>query len=361
MSNELITTACLPRTFAEVGELATDMAIATFLPEHFRGQWVRKPDWQKKDPGEFVGYPPEVQRANARLVINAALTYEMDPFALAKYSFVVGGKLDFNGLVYKALADHRAGLAEKLSVQYAGEGDDRLVIVSGRLAGESQPRTVEAHYLEARTVERKGARKGQVTSQWEDVDQMLAYHGCRRWVRRHVPGVLLGLGEALPDDNSYQEPQRPAIDRQPKPESQQRLEDAGPSEAYRKLWEQMGQIEYNVAECKLFRSKIENKGVQLKDKEQEQLLEELYLRYRKANPPKPEHEPPVAKQPETLPGIVDADSAALVAQYDSEIGIADPSELEELMGMVREDDRLTADDKDRLIDYCQDRLQKAAI
>lgn len=164
--------------FAQMNERAAALAAATLLPEHLR---------QGKDGRPL---PAEARRANCLLVVNAARLWNLDPFQLAGETFVVGGKLDFQGKVYAALANARGGLSRKLDYKYTGGGETRKCTVSGTLAHEADPRAVVVEYRKVVTKD----RAGKVTKQWaDDPDRQLRYSGARAWVRTHCPEVMLGI------------------------------------------------------------------------------------------------------------------------------------------------------------------------
>jgi len=222
--------------FTQMHRIAEVLADASLLPEHLRGCWKVKASRQNNWKGEWEDYPREVRVANAMLVVNAARLWKCDPFQLASHSYVVGGKLDFDGQVYAAMVNHHGGLAEPMSVVYEGEGTTRAATISGRLSHEAEARKIDITWLGAHTKD----REGKPTSQWtNDCDQMLFYAGCRKWVRRHCPQVMLGLVSITPDET-----ERPlkTIDHKPA-ESQRMLEQQLPPEDYTKLIERLEQVQ----------------------------------------------------------------------------------------------------------------------
>lgn len=122
--------------------------------------------------------------ADCLMVIQQAIRWQMDPFAVAQECSVIQGKLMHSGKLVAAVINARGGLAERLAFAYEGEGDNRTITVSGRVHGEVEPRTVTVKIKDARTANKVW------TSQ---PDQQLMYHGSRVWARRHAPELMLGV------------------------------------------------------------------------------------------------------------------------------------------------------------------------
>ena len=127
--------------------------------------------------------PQAVQNpADAFLVINQAMRWGMDPFAVAQEVSVISGKLMHSGKIVAAAIQSSGVLDGRLSYDYTGSGDDRTVTVSGLLRGEAEPRRVDVRLRDARTQNKV----------WNtQPDQQLAYHGARVWARRFAPEVML--------------------------------------------------------------------------------------------------------------------------------------------------------------------------
>jgi hypothetical protein len=130
--------------------------------------------------------PPALQKspADCLMVIQQAVRWGMDPFAVAQECSVIQGKLMHSGKLVAAVVNTRGGLTQRLSFDYEGEGDKRVITVSGQLQGEPEPRTVKVILKEARTQNKV----------WQtQPDQQLMYHGARVWARRHTPELMLGV------------------------------------------------------------------------------------------------------------------------------------------------------------------------
>jgi hypothetical protein len=151
----------VPATMEEAVRLAELMASAKLVPAALQ-----------KSPADCL------------MVIQQAIRWGMDVFAVAQECSVIQGKLMHSGKLVAAVINARGGLAERLSFEYSGEGDDRAIVVSGRLSGEVEPREVVVRLRDARTANKV----------WQtQPDQQLMYHGSRVWARRHAPELMLGV------------------------------------------------------------------------------------------------------------------------------------------------------------------------
>lgn len=156
-------------------QIATAMCRASLLPDHLR---------QERAGGVWKPLDPEQVKANCVLIVNQALRWGVDPFAILPSTFVISGKLGFDGKLIAAIVNKLGGLTKKLSYEFSGSGDGRTVTVSGTMEGESEPRTVSVTVKDAKTD----------NAIWtKDPDQKLVYTGATKWARRHCPHVILGI------------------------------------------------------------------------------------------------------------------------------------------------------------------------
>lgn len=171
--------------FILANQISEALMYATLIPDHLRGE--------RKNVGgtwQMVPFAPEQVKANVLMVVNRALQWGVDPVALLPESFVVGGKLDFQGKVITAVVNEKGGLRNNLLFTYTGTGESLTVTVTGTLKSETTPRVITLSYKDAVTKD----SKGNVNEQWKkDVESKLAYSGAKKWARRHTPGVVLGL------------------------------------------------------------------------------------------------------------------------------------------------------------------------
>lgn len=139
--------------------------------------------------------------ADCLMVIQQAVRWQLDPFAVAQECSVIQGKLMHSGKLVAAVVNARGNLTQRLSFEYKGAGTDRTITVSGQLQGEPQPRTVEV-------ILKNAATNNKV---WQtQPDQQLMYHGVRVWARRHTPELMLGVYSPEEFDETPQAPRRPA-------------------------------------------------------------------------------------------------------------------------------------------------------
>lgn len=185
MSNDLAETgsALLSRTsqiventslMKNLAQIATYMAEAKLVPEHLRNR-----------------------KSDCLLVTIQAYRWGMDPFAVAQKTHVIHGKLGYEGQLVASIINTSGEIDGKLDYEFYSDGDDRGVIVSGRLKGEEEDRTVKADLKEAKTSNERWKK---------DPDQMLCYYGARKWARRHMPELLMGV---YAEDELPSKPQQP--------------------------------------------------------------------------------------------------------------------------------------------------------
>ncbi|MCA3704293.1 MAG: hypothetical protein INF12_14825 [Methylobacterium sp.] len=149
--------------FEQLQRVAKLMVSSGLAPDHLKG---------------------ESKMADAFLVTAQAFRWGMDPFAVAQHTFVYQKKLGYEGKLIAAVVNSRGRLKSPLNYRYEGTGDNRKVIVSGTIEGETAPREIEGTAKEWRTNNEK----------WRTMtDQMLAYRGAREWGRRHAPELILGV------------------------------------------------------------------------------------------------------------------------------------------------------------------------
>jgi len=149
--------------FAQLQRIARLMCSAGLVPAHLRG---------------------DDKISDCVLVVAQAFRWRMDPFAIAQHTFVSSGKLGYEGKLIAAVVNTHSSVTQRLDYAYSGEGQDRKVVVFGRLRGEEKDRTVDGRVRDWATT----------NEQWKkNPDQMLAYRGAREWARRHVPEAVLGV------------------------------------------------------------------------------------------------------------------------------------------------------------------------
>lgn len=160
--------------FEHMQRIASVMASASLIPDHIR-----------------TGSEHEAA-ANCFLIVNQAVRWNMDPFALAQHVYILHGKLGFEGKVIAAAINSDPQMTAPLEYEFFGEEgtDGRGVVVKGTLR-DGKERTVEGTLGKWKTFEKD---RKTVNGAWvKDPDQMLCYRGARQWARRHNPARVLGV------------------------------------------------------------------------------------------------------------------------------------------------------------------------
>lgn len=163
--------------FEHCYRIAKLMATASLIPDHlkFTGNASNK---RELTPEEKIG--------NCFMIVNQAIRWGIDPFSMAPETYVVGGKLAFQGKLVAAIVNGLANLEQRLSYTFSGTpgSDDFTITVSGKIRGETDTRTVSV---------RVGAVKTDNQMWKKDPEQKLVYTGATKWARRHCPEVILGI------------------------------------------------------------------------------------------------------------------------------------------------------------------------
>ena len=157
------TAVALPADPMQLMHLAERLALARLIPPHFQ-----------KSP------------ADCWLVMSFCRSRNLDFMMVVGECSVVQGRLFFSGKLTAALLNTSGMLAERLNYEYVvdDKGAKVAVVVSGRFASETTPRTVTVELDQVKTNNKV----------WQtQPEQQLAYAGARIWGRRHAPEVLMGL------------------------------------------------------------------------------------------------------------------------------------------------------------------------
>lgn len=171
--------ACLLDTarFEHMQRIATVMANCALIPEHLLGKM--------KKGEETKWFPKEQVVGNCFLIVNQALRWGFDPFAVAAETYVVSGKLGFQGKLISALVNSRANLKHRLRYTYNdAKGDALEITVTGHFSDEDEPRTITMTVGQGRTT----------NDMWvKDPYQKLYYSAVTKWARRHCPEIIMGV------------------------------------------------------------------------------------------------------------------------------------------------------------------------
>lgn len=167
--------------FEHMQRIAMAMAETSMVPESLR----------KVGDADL---PQRAVIANCFRVVNQAVRWGFDPFAVLDCAYIVHGKLGWEGKLVAAVIDAKIGVTLNYTFDDK-QGQELGVTVSGTLPGESQPRTITGRV--------KDWHKGP-KSPWAQEGawrRQLRYMGAREWARAHKPAVMLGI---YADDELYE-------------------------------------------------------------------------------------------------------------------------------------------------------------
>lgn len=135
-------------------------------------------------PDALQGKTPQATLANCFLVVNQAVRWNMDPFAVAQSVSVVHGKLCYEGKLVAAVLEQKLGI--RLRYEWNnGTGDALGIKVSGEFP-DGRVETIDGTVGQWKTTGNN--------SPWGKLPKlMLAYRGSREWARLFAPGVMLGV------------------------------------------------------------------------------------------------------------------------------------------------------------------------
>lgn len=169
--------------FNQMMMIAQTMATASLIPDHLLGK--------KKGPN-FEYFTADEIRANCFLIVNQSFRWGMDPFAVMPETYVVGGKLGYQGKLIAGVINALANLDGRLEYEFSGDPgtDGRTITVSGKFKGADKPVSISVSVGQAKTD----------NQMWKkDPDQKLVYTGVTKWARRYCPEIVLGI---LTDDDA---------------------------------------------------------------------------------------------------------------------------------------------------------------
>jgi len=211
----------MPNSMNEAIEFANVVAKCDLLPDHL-----------KNKPGNCIR------------VISQAAQWGMDFFGVADCTSIIHGKVMYEGKLISAVINARGNLKSRLRYDFEGEGNKRVLTVSGTIKGEDEARTIKLTYDEACEVNKNGQMKKQP-------EQQMCYIGARIWARRHMPELMMGVytpdeydEDAQTDDDGIAgtPPKRPNVPKKnkgaaaamsatkPEPKPAEKVEDPKPAE-----------------------------------------------------------------------------------------------------------------------------------
>jgi hypothetical protein len=164
--------------FDHMWRIAKVMASGSLIPETLRTEGSKE---------HKVALPFEVVAANCFLVVNQAVRWGMDPFAVVGCCSVVHGRLMYEGKLVAAVLQAKSKV--RLRYEYNDANGKALGIrVVGRLPGEEEERDIFGTVADWETSGNNSpwGKPGN----WR---RQLAYRGAREWARLHDPSALLGV------------------------------------------------------------------------------------------------------------------------------------------------------------------------
>lgn len=164
--------------FDHMWRIAKVMASGSLIPETLRTEGSKE---------NKVALPFEVVAANCFLVVNQAVRWGMDPFAVVGCCSVVHGRLMYEGKLVAAVLQAKSKV--RLRYEYNDANGKALgVRVVGRLPGEEEDRDIFGTVADWET-SGNNSPWGKAGN-WR---RQLAYRGAREWARLHDPSALLGV------------------------------------------------------------------------------------------------------------------------------------------------------------------------
>lgn len=215
--------------FEQMQRVGAVMARSSLVPNSL----IARQEGRGQD-AKWEALPFETAMANCFLVVNQAVRWGMDPFAVAQCASVVHGRLMWEGKLVAAVIEQKLGI--RLQYDITGTGENMTVAVSGKYPDEDRPRVVTGSVADWKTT-------GTGTP-WtpKNYVRMLHYRGAREWARLYAPAVMLGVytddefdqlaQNAAPQHRRVAPPPAPAaaIEAKANPEPAKPAEEAKPAE-----------------------------------------------------------------------------------------------------------------------------------
>lgn len=190
--------------FEHMQRVATVMARSTLMPESL---------YKEGPKDNKTVLPYEQILSNCFLVVNQAVRWGLDPFAVAQCVSVVHGKLCYEGKLVSAVL--QAKLAINLHHTFIGAGEEMRIYLSDQPITEEVIELLKPGYrrndmriFDGSVGEWKTAGNG---TPWtpKNFPRMLIYRGTRDWCRIYEPALMLGVYtpdemEDLEDTSRYQ-------------------------------------------------------------------------------------------------------------------------------------------------------------
>lgn len=188
--------------FEHIQRIAGAIAQGSLIPETLRGVHKGSGNNRTLEPFEH-----QMVVANVFRIVNQAVRWGMDPFAVIDCCSVVHGRLMYEGKLIHAVIEARTGIRlkytfgrmievenstggkiQRFDPSEEGAGVFLAVQISGQFEDEDEPRTIEG------TVEQwKTTGAGNPWGDGPNYKRQMRYRGAREWARAHSPGTILGV------------------------------------------------------------------------------------------------------------------------------------------------------------------------
>lgn len=174
--------------FEHMQRVATVMARSTLMPESL---------YMTGKGNEKEALPYEQIMSNCFLVVNQAVRWGLDPFAVAQCVSVVHGKLCYEGKLVSAVLQAKMGMS--LHHHLDGDGDAMRIYLSDKpftdeIISELKPgyRRQDMRIFDGSVADWKTTGTG---TPWtpKNFPRMLIYRGTRDWCRIYEPALMLGV------------------------------------------------------------------------------------------------------------------------------------------------------------------------
>ena len=193
--------------FEHCYRIAAAMAKASLLPDHLVMQGPKN---------NKTMLPPEQIVGNCFMIVNQAIRWGMDPFALPPETYVVGNKLGYQGKLVAAVINSRAGLKRNLQYWFNAAQGNALAVVcfssdTDKLPPEARDllnayaekedraalnQLLDLGIMAVRVSVRQAKTDNDIWT--KDPEQKLTYNGAIKWARRYRPEIIMGV---LTDDD----------------------------------------------------------------------------------------------------------------------------------------------------------------
>lgn len=137
--------------------------------------------------------------ADCLAIIMQAAQFQINPFAMAQKTFLVGGVLGYEAQLVNAVIANSGAIRGRFHYEYRGDGQNIECRVGAVPAGETA--VVWGEWLSAASVTTKNSPLWKTNPK-----QQLGYLQVKNWARQYTPGAILGVYTV---DELQDSPERP--------------------------------------------------------------------------------------------------------------------------------------------------------